>query len=170
MDPGYPLRAKSSSWIIPTADLESLYPSHPPPEPQLETKKASAPFSMRAQVSGTHRSSWLYPPRQLQGRQDRKQPARRVPEVRRAQQGPLAGCSRCPARVAGAALAHAPLTPEAPTRTSGLEAGLGGWRARAGARPWLGEAGRWAEMQAGWAIAWEEEALRCVPQGALRAP
>lgn len=47
MDPGYPLRAKSSSWIIPTADLESLFAPPPPPTPLQGTAETNAAFSTR---------------------------------------------------------------------------------------------------------------------------
>lgn len=65
MDPGYPLSAKSSSWIISTADLRSLYPLHLSPEPHQATKETRIPFSTRAQASWTGGSSRLYPLREL---------------------------------------------------------------------------------------------------------
>lgn len=50
MEPGYPLSAKSSSWIMPTAGREPLYPSLLPPAPFPATTESTAPFSTRAQA------------------------------------------------------------------------------------------------------------------------
>lgn len=85
------------------------------------------------------------------GREWRKGSAHSVPEVRRARLGPPA-CSGGGSSVDGRTFAHALSAPESPARTSGLGAGLGGWRAWAGAGPeWVrlarGQRGEWVEGQ-----------------------